>query len=323
MRGVLAPVAVATSVVVATCIVVAAGTSAGAAPPLPTPGSAKEIARLVTQAPSSTGLPAHLDPPLGEVAGDGPGAYYPPAAHACQGLSACVFGKAKGATLVVLFGDSHAQMWLPALAPVAAAFGWRLALVWRPGCPAADVSVWEAATHSVNAACNAFRAAALTAIAAAHPALVLLASRTADIPGPGNRPISQATWQAGLASTIDAVASKTTRVAVIGDVTAFGAAVPLPACVAANPHAVQRCEVRNPNPRAPSHVAAERAAATATGAAYLDPQPWLCSAVCTPIVGNLFVYADSYHVDATYAEFLSGVWRQLLKKDGLVPSTGS
>lgn len=312
LRALTAPLLVATMGV--------AGLALGSsAPAMPTPGSASEVARLVKAAPRTEHLPAHLDPSLAGVSEDYPGTYYPSARHACASLTACVYGVPASKVLVVLFGDSHAQMWLPALAPVATAAGWRLVLVWRPGCPAADVSVWDAYTRSPDAACNRFRTEMLTAVAAAHPALVLLSSRTSDVPGPGNKKISEATWEAGLERTITALASATTKVAVIGDVTSFGAAVPLPACVVAHPDEVQSCSVSNPNPKTPSHVSAEEAAAKAEGVTYLDPRPWLCSTVCSPIVGNLFVYSDSYHVDATYAEFLTGVWAKLLKADGLDP----
>ena len=49
---------------------------------------------------------------------------------------------------------------------------------------------------------------------------------------------------------------------------------------------------------------AEQAAASASGASYVDPTPWFCSLVCTPIIGRDIVYLDQAHVTATYARKL-------------------
>ena len=39
---------------------------------------------------------------------------------------------------VVLYGDSHANMWLPAFEPIARAHHWKLVLFTKPGCPPED-----------------------------------------------------------------------------------------------------------------------------------------------------------------------------------------
>jgi hypothetical protein len=305
--------------VAAGAALVAMATSALAAPTLPKPGTAGQVAALVATSGSIATLPANLLPPLDQVGQDTPGTYYGAAAHPCSGVAACVYGDKYARRLVVLFGDSHAQMWLPAIAPVAKADGLRLALIWMAGCAAATVSVWDAATRSINYACNAWRSRMITKIRAADPTLVLLASRTSDIPGPANRPTTGAAWQAGLERTITELESATTTVAVIGDVTIFSPH-PLPNCLAANATDLQACAVQNPNGKTRQHFAAERAAARTEHVDYLNPQPWLCTApptttvrgTCSPVIGNMVAYSDTFHVSATYAEYLSGVWAKAL-----------
>jgi hypothetical protein len=220
---------------------------ADAAAKLPKPATAGQVAARVAASTSIERLPTGLVPPLGELPSDQPRAYYGVAGRECDGMTSCVFGDRSSRTTVVLFGDSHAMMWLPALVPVALADHVRLVLTWRPGCPAATVTVWDPVDHSVATGCNVWRAAQLHVIAAAHPFLVLLASRTSNIPGAGNRPTTDAAWQAGLEQTISALKSPTTRVAVIGDITALDADAAT--CLAAYPTSVQRCSVPNPNPR--------------------------------------------------------------------------
>jgi SGNH domain-containing protein len=296
--------------VVTAVLAVAAGASA--APELPKPGTAAQVAALVSASSSIETLPSKLVPPLTQVPWDSPGTYYPVANRACGGVSKCIFGDTASEATIVLFGDSHAQMWLPALVPVAKAAGDRLVLVWEPGCPAATVSVWDAPTHSVNASCNRFRTSMVARIKKLDPVLVLLADRTSDIPGANNRPTTSLEWQTGLAQTITELKTTSTHVAVIGDITVFSP-LQLPQCLATFPTAVQTCSVMNPNGKTTQHFAAEMAAAKAEGVRYINPQPWLCTTVCSPVIGTMAAYFDTFHVSSTYAEYLSGVWATALK----------
>jgi hypothetical protein len=292
--------------------VIAIAAAASAAPPLPTPGTSAQVAALVASSSSIETLPSTLVPPLNEVPYDSPGTYYPAANHACDGVSKCIFGDQSSKSTIVLYGDSHAQMWLPALVPVAESAHDRLVLVWEPGCPAATLSVWNAPTHSISSACNRFRTSMVARIKKIDPGLVLLADRTSDIPGAGNQPTTSAEWQTGLEKTIFELKSKSTRVAVIGDVTVFSPKQ-LPECLAANPTKVQTCSVGNPNGKTRQHFAAEKAASKAEGVSYLNQQSWLCTTVCSPVIGDMVVYFDAFHVSSTYAEYLSGVWATALQ----------
>lgn len=294
---------------------------AGAAARLPTPGTPLQVSALVGASTSITTLPSDLVPSLSQIAADQPATYYGVAGRICDGLTKCVFGDKKSHTLMVLFGDSHAQMWLPAMVPIANSLHLKLSLVWDPGCPVADVGVWDAATHSISSGCNNFRKDMIKQIKKAKPALVLLADRTSDIPGANNKLISDAVWEAGLKTTISELKPAATKLAVIGDIDVFPQSEVLPECLAANTADVQKCSIADPDPAVDFHVAAEQTAAAAEDVPYLNPQPWLCAGTeCSPVIGNMVAYFDDFHVSATYSEYLSVVWEQLLQHDGLVAS---
>lgn len=287
-------------------------TGVSAATRLPKPGTAEQVTALVAASASIETLPSNLVPSIAQAASDSPGAYYPVANRACDGVSKCVFGDTTSSSTIVLYGDSHAQMWLPALVPVAQSARDRLVLVWEPGCPAATVDVWSAPAHSVNASCNRFRASMISRIKRLHPTLVLLSDRTSDIPGAGNKPTTFEEWRTGLEKTITELKTTSTRVAVVGDITVFSPLV-LPECLAAFPTSVQTCSVNNPNGKTRQQFAAERAAAKAKRVQYIDPRSWLCTTVCSAVIGNMVAYFDTFHVSATYAEYLSGVWATALE----------
>lgn len=53
----------------------------------------------------------------------------------------CVLGDPQGTHLMVLYGDSHALMWLPAFVAIAQAAHWRLIVLGKSDCPAGIVTV--------------------------------------------------------------------------------------------------------------------------------------------------------------------------------------
>src|ERR1019366_4977412 len=190
------------------------GVAAHANAPMPAPGRPDRVAALVAGSHDIDQLPSNLLPALSQASGADAPAYYPITESGCTGVSKCAFGDLASHRTVVLFGDSHALMWLPALVPVARSQHFRLVLIWKAACPAADVAVWDSKTNTVFAACNKFRWASILAIRALGPALVLLASRTSRVLGPHKGPISDDVWRAGLERTIGLLSIHKTRVAI-------------------------------------------------------------------------------------------------------------
>ena len=75
---------------------------------------------------------------------------------------------------VVLFGDSHAAQWFPALERLATDRGWRLVSMTKSGCTTADLNVWNGIVKRTYDECNRWREAALGRIAAERPELVVV-----------------------------------------------------------------------------------------------------------------------------------------------------
>ncbi len=85
----------------------------------------------------------------------------------------CVYGDKTSHTSVVLFGDSHAAAWFPAVNRISMQQGWRLLVIAKSGCPAAAVNVVRYGRGFTN--CPAMETNAEHQIAALHPALVIVA----------------------------------------------------------------------------------------------------------------------------------------------------
>jgi SGNH domain (fused to AT3 domains) len=308
------------TVIAAGLLALAASASAAVVSPrgsAPAPGTAVEIAELVRAAPSITTVPARSYPSIYAEASDSATREFPVTDHGCLTLTECVFGDTTSNQTIVLFGDSHAQMWLSAVAPAAAALHYRVVLLFLAGCPTATVTVWNplpipgfpAGSYT---GCNRFRKESIAAIDQFHPALVLLSNRTAMVESGNGTYFTDAQWKAGVRKTIDALKPSHAKVAMIGDIVYFSE--PLPQCLAANDTNVQACASPNPNLTAHSHQAVERREALALGAKFINPLPWICTTMCSPVIGSFLAYLNSAHLDATYVTFLSTVMQGALQK---------
>ncbi len=295
------------------------------------PGSASQVAADVASSLSINTLPGNLSPSLANASKD-VATVGTPSLKACNvtgvtlNPAKCVFGDKRGSKTMVLWGDSHAFMWFPAVNAIAKKDHWKLVALLQYGCPPADVSVWNPLTKSPYASCNIFRKNMITAINKLNPSLVIISefftTQAANSGGASNT-ITTAQWQAGLVTTLKALHTKRTKKVVIGStVASFSQSVAVPPqCLAAEVSSIQKCTISD-DATQQAQRGAELAATKATSARYINVLPWMCSsatkpASCSGIVGDSggyrVVYYSTGHITETYALWLSTVLGTALK----------
>jgi hypothetical protein len=83
-------------------------------------------------------------------------------------------------------------------------------------------------------------------------------------------------------------------------------------CLAAHTRDVQACSADRAHAVSP-FFDAEKAAAAAAGAVYVDTVPWVCADKCEPVISDMVVYYNPYHFTKKYADYLSGAVAEALK----------
>ncbi|MCU0506093.1 MAG: acyltransferase, partial [Chloroflexi bacterium] len=255
-------------------------------------------------------VPADLIPSLAAVRSDAPRIY----AEGCHLDAAttvsppCAYGDPDSATTVVLFGDSHAAQWFPAMERIATERGWRLVSLTKSACTAADVTVWSATLDRPYAECDAWRRSAMDRIAAERPALVVVSDSRGVRPiVDGETLVGDAGGPAladGLRRTLDALRPLAGRVALIG-VTPEAPGDP-PACLSESPDSVLACATPVDRAVDAAWVATEAAIAAETGAAYVDPTGWVCpTGPCPAVIGRFLVYRDTHHLATPFSAALA------------------
>lgn len=101
--------------------------------------------QLLAASADTTKVPANLNPSLRQARGDKP-AIYDNGCILDPGQAVpkdCAFGKADGAITIVLYGDSHAAQWFPAMRTIANKQGWRLVVMTKSAAPRRPSPPWR------------------------------------------------------------------------------------------------------------------------------------------------------------------------------------
>jgi len=209
----------------------------------------------------------------------------------------CPVGDPDSTTTVVLFGDSHAGMWLPALDAVARQAQVRVVPLLKIGCGPFEVDQWHGGAPAPS--CQAFRAWALAQIRQLHPEVVLLGYRGmwAVHADPGET--ESVLWGQGAVDTLTRLAELTPRRIVVGDISSTGLA---PAdCLTAPDASLDSCTVGEEQVVLDANrLAAD--AARRTGAEYVDLTDLVCARHRCPLVAaDIVIYHDPSHVTMSWA----------------------
>jgi hypothetical protein len=215
----------------------------------------------------------------------------------------CTYGKQHGSKLMVIYGDSRADMWAPALEGVALKNDWRLAVFAKHACPGPDLQFLSEQTRTPNVKCDVFHSAASRAIQALHPDLVLTTSMSNWELANKTDPTA-AQWQDGWVSSFNKLTQHGTRLAMIGDIPSWSNNGPR--CLAAHLRAVQDCSAAVSDATSWGHYDGEQAAASTVGALYIPTVPWVCADRCEPVIANTRVFKDDTHFTPAYTVYLVG-----------------
>ncbi|QIG43851.1 acyltransferase [Nocardioides anomalus] len=222
----------------------------------------------------------------------------------------CPRGDTSADRTIVVFGNSHARMWIPAFDEIGQQLGYQTYYFVKPNCAATLVTVGELVPGSPAwPQCDDFRTWALSQIEELHPSLVVVASSgpnpvlydsdgtripKAGIPG---------AVQAGYEDLFDRLETTADRTVLIRDVPK---STDLPdECLTKKGNDLGDCLFK-PLPASTEDADLSVAAAQATGTEVVDSTPWVCwDGQCPAVVGDTLPYRDRGHLTTVYAASLA------------------
>jgi hypothetical protein len=226
-------------------------------------------------------------------------------------LAPCIYGDARASRTIVLFGDSHAAQWFPALLPIATRQHYRLISLTKSACPPAMVESFAIPLNRPYVECDEWREQVLRRIADTRPDIVVVAAATTS------RSENATEWEGGVRRMLEHIAPVTRQVVLLTDTPR--ADMPVPRCLARaaeNPGRTgSECTIDAPDLDArtiwPSMGSAFDNVAIA------DVTPVVCPTFpCPTERDGAVLYHDEDHLTATFAASLTDSISHLLLERG-------
>jgi hypothetical protein len=196
---------------------------------------------------------------------------------------------------MVVFGDSHAQMWMGAIVNMATQDGWAVIPLIKSSC---TIRMWGGDTAAPG--CASWFSWAVREDRSLHPNLTLISGVYQSTTGV---PAFLVFVTKGLKAVIHTFRQTGQKVVVMGDV--FGQTQqPVDCLLTAHPTMGKCSSPYDVGPITTNNVI--HALASTAGAGFINSEGWFCALdQCPMVIGHTVAYFDESHVTKTYASELS------------------
>ncbi len=259
------------------------------------------VVAAVASARRSARIPVGLNPPVDQLLASN---YSDPAdctAHDGQTSSTiCSMGNASSRRLIVVFGDSHSEMWMPAIILMARKDGWKIRPLSKSACTPEG---WLAR----NSECRTWYLWAVNQVNALHPDVVLISGCCGGFTG-----IDAETVKTALFATVAAVKPASKHAVIVGD--NVGIDQQPVDCLLGRNASMKSCTTAWP----PDHFFLNQdiaAVAKRRGFGFIDTNGWFCfQNECPMVVDHTIVYTDTGHITSEYAQALATPFRTAFQR---------
>ena len=213
----------------------------------------------------------------------------------------CTYGDKSSAKTIVLYGDSHAAQWFPALEKLADENGFKLVSLTKSACPAPEVKKVQIGAYK-NADCFKWRENSAKRMREIRPAAIIVSGfQHFDVPD--SYVSRQGWWAEGQKKAYQNLLGASAKLIYISDTPHPNRDIPN--CLAANGGA--ECD--------DSEISSS---SIAGGFIKVNPTPWLCTNKCPAVVNGLVAYRDASHISVAMSRSLSLELGAVLTDLGLI-----
>jgi peptidoglycan/LPS O-acetylase OafA/YrhL len=212
----------------------------------------------------------------------------------------CTYGKRNAERKIVLFGDSHAAQWFPALEKMAKENGFALTSFTKSACPGPAIRKVDKGGYR-NSECSKWRDNVYKRITELKPEAVLVSGMQYFQRPEGYQSRAQ-WWQEGQRKTLLALRGLAPKIVYIADTP--HPKQDIPSCLSSKK--ARNCDNTEKTP-----------SITVDGYLLVDPTPWLCAGNCPAVLDGIFTYRDASHISVEMSTSLSAQMARALRALGL------
>ena len=212
----------------------------------------------------------------------------------------CTYGDTDSNTTIVLYGDSHAAQWFPALEKIASKRGFKLVSLTKSACPAVDAPRDDDGGFKyIN--CAQWRKYSYQRIKEIKPIAVIMSSFQ-YFSAPAKYPDPEMWWRNGQMKLLNSLKGASENLIYISDTP--HPIVDIPSCLATQKAFECDTSEKSLNLVIP-------------GFKVIDPTPWLCTDICPAIKDSIVAYRDRSHISIAMSLHLMSLLETALKEKGV------
>ena len=212
----------------------------------------------------------------------------------------CEYGKLDSDKTMVLYGDSHAAQWFPALIEIANRSGYKLISLTKSACPSVETIRRDQGGFKMSR-CVQWRENTIKRIQDIEPDVLIMSSFQYFAQPPQFNDRTQ-WWNEGQRKLLNQVKNSSPHLIYITDTP--HPTRDIPACL--SNYSITECNTseRSKNLSIP-------------GFKVIDPNPWLCSNVCPAVKDGVVAYRDASHISVDISLALIPRLTQALRDQGI------
>ena len=263
---------------------------------------------LIDQASKLTSLPKKLTPTLLQVPNSRKAWFNNDCTSdfSSSDLYQCVGGNPSSKKLIILYGDSHASMWMTAIDSIAKNKNYRVIMLAKLACPIVQTTIWSYQVNKPFTECDDWNSKARELISKLHPDYLIVTNQWKPAIQDGNKDNSgtNSMWANEFPKALATLKALAGKVIVIGNNPSM-TSDPL-RCASKPKQNLLLCASVTPN--ADNHLInrIEQDASKSLGIPYVDTVSIACSSLICPVVINgYFVYFDQWHFTDPFVQFLT------------------
>ena len=218
----------------------------------------------------------------------------------------CEGGDLTASKLVVLYGDSHASMWMSALDAIGKKNKFKIRLFAKLACPIVQVPIWSYQLNKPFDECIQWQNKVLPLIQDLKPDLLIVTDQWK--PAVSNGKISDFDtpfmWEKEFPVALKNLAQLSKKIVVIGNNPSLSQD-PV-ACVSRPGANLALCASGRTQADNARYNKIEAVATAAVSGTYIDTVAWACTPLLCPVViANKLAYFDQWHFSESYIKYLT------------------
>ena len=264
--------------------------------------------KLIDQATKLTKLPKTLNPPLLKVSSSRKSWFDPTCTtdFPSTELFQCWGGDSNSKRTIILYGDSHASMWMTALDEIGKVQGFKVLLLAKLACPILQKTIWSYQLNKPFTECDEWNQKALNLIKSIHPDYLIATNQWKPAVDGSNKDDfgTSSLWTSEFPKALASLKSLANKVILIGNNPSM-TTDPL-RCAGKPNQNLALCASFTPNADNHEINLIESNAAKSLGIPYINTVAIACSPVLCPVVLNgFFIYFDQWHFTDPFVQFLT------------------